>query len=495
VEVLEEKVPVADWKAYKKFCDDAMVGDDQFVQLVHFDATGADAVSSDSTVAAGVAEGASSRESNAAAAKLIQEAMKSLQQMDTKSAREQLDEAKSLNPVQPKLWLAYGTLDSALGAATAAIEDFEKELKLHPSSATAYGPLAQLQMQRGLKKEAEATLRKWETLDERNPVPPKALAQLLMDDGDAPGAAAEAKAALAMTPEGEDKDEQLQYLLGQAQLKSGLKEQGRQTLVDLLARTDDAGMMNNVAYTLGDAGLELPLAEKTTRTALGKMEDESRAWTLDERPQTLLAKTQTIEATWDTLGWILYREGKMEQGESYVKAAWLNRQTAEVGEHLAEIALAKGDKNAALTDYELALSTIGWHSVRTGPMSKTIKLAGSGMPPEGTMEKELTAKVDELHKAGAKSTVQDAPAAVQKLRTLPLGPAAGLNGTAEYRLLLSAEKIERVEPTGDKTLPDGDKRVLKADFKGWLPEGSKAALVKVALLNCHSGVCELVIEP
>jgi hypothetical protein len=36
---------------------------------------------------------------------------------------------------------------------------------------------------------------------------------------------------------------------------------------------------------------------------------------------------------------------------------------------------------------------------------------------------------------------------------------------------------------------------MQANFKGWVPEGSKAQLVKVVLLNCHSGVCELVVEP
>jgi hypothetical protein len=107
----------------------------------------------------------------------------------------------------------------------------------------------------------------------------------------------------------------------------------------------------------------------------------------------------------------------------------------------------------------------------------------------------LTERAKELRKAGAKTTVDDAPSALQKLRTLHLGPANGLDGTAEYRMLLSAEKIVRVEATGEKTLAGGDQRVMKADFKGWVPEESKGVVVKVGLLNCHSGVCELVVEP
>lgn len=493
VEVLQEKVPVANWKEYKKFAETANLGMENYVQLVHFEAAGAEDVTKDSPSVG--SENASTKASNPAAAKLIQAAMKSLQQMDTKSAREQLDEAKSINPEQQKLWLAYGTLETALGAATAAFADFERELALHPGTSAVYGPMAGLQIHRGQTKEAEATLHKWETLDERNPVPAKMLAQLLMNDGDYFGAAAEAKAAIGSTPEGEDKDQQLRYLLGQAQLKAGMKESGRKTLVDLLAETDDAGMMNNAAYALADAGVEYPLAEKITRAALGKMEVESQAWTLDERPQTLKAKTETIEATWDTLGWILYREGKKEEGAQYIRAAWLNRQTAEVGEHLGDIALAKGDKSAALLDYEMALSTFGGRAVLVTLQSKEIQTPTNFAQQRSVLEKEITDKADELKKAGTKSTVQQGGVSLQKLRTLQLGPANGLNGTAEYRLLLGAEKIQRVGATGEKTLPDGDKRLLQADFKGWVPEGSKAALVKVVLLNCHSGTCDLVIEP
>lgn len=497
VEILEEKVPVANWKEYKKFGEAANLGLENYVQLVHFEAAGAEDVTKDSpgedsSHASGTA---STKASDPAAAKLIQAAMKSLQQMDTKSAREQLDEAKSINPEQPRLWLAYGTLESALGAATAAFADFERELALHPNTSAVYGPLAGLQIQRGQTKEAEATLRKWEALDERNPAPAKILAQLLMNDGNFSGAAAEAKAALGTIPEGEDKDEQLQYLLGQAQLKSGLKEAGRKTLVDLLERTDDAGMMNNGAYALADAGVEYPLAEKITRTALGKMEAESQAWTLDERPQTLKAKSETIEATWDTLGWILYREGKEEEGERYIRAAWLNRQTAEVGEHLGDIALARGDKAAALLDYEMALSTFGGRTIQLTLQAKGIQAPTNFAKKRSALETEITDKAEGLKNAGTKSTLQEGGVSLQKLRTLSLGPAAGLNGTAEYRMLLSADKIQRVEATGEKTLPNGDKRLMKADFKGWVPEGSKAALVKVVLLNCHSGVCDLVIEP
>ena len=115
--------------------------------------------------------------------------------------------------------------------------------------------------------------------------------------------------------------------------------------------------MNDSAYELANAELELPLAEATTRKALTQMVEESKTWTLDENMQTLIGKSRQIEAAWDTIGWILFREGKLDEAQQFIEAAWCNRQDAEIGGHMAAIAAAKGNQDEALRYYELALAT------------------------------------------------------------------------------------------------------------------------------------------
>jgi hypothetical protein len=114
------------------------------------------------------------------------------------------------------------------------------------------------------------------------------------------------------------------------------------------------------------------------------------------------------------------------KAEQYIKASWLGRQDAEVGKHLAEIAEAKGDKNGALLDYELALATV-----------PTYDLMGTHKDP-GPVELDLMARAEALRKAGAKASLPDPHDALQKLRFLPLGPANGLTGTAEYKFIVAA---------------------------------------------------------
>jgi len=241
--------------------------------------------------------------------------------------------------------------------------------------------------------------------------------------------------------------------------------------------------MNDSAYELADAGEDLPQTDTVTRKALEMMGTESQRWTLDENPQTLLAKGRMLVATWDTMGWIFYREGKLKEAEGYLNAAWRNGQSATIAEHLGELAVASGRKDEALSDYELGIATISQYD-----------MMGVKKAP-GAEEKKLQGRADALRKAGAKSTVHDAQVKLRELRTFPLGPAKGLDDVAEYRLLLSDGKVVRAEKTGTKELEGGEERLKTAKVADLFPPESQANLVRTGMLNCHSGVCELVLEP
>jgi tetratricopeptide (TPR) repeat protein len=474
VEVLQEKVPVADWKSYKKFADKVDLGNETYVQLVR---------NEDKTKAGVADEKGPVAPKSAEAANLVLSAQRELQQHHLDAAQSMLDEAKLSNDKQAWLWSEYGYLATQRGEMTAALKDYEKEVSLHPEEYGAYQYLSQAQINFGHRKEGEETLKKWAAVDENNPRPSAILINMLIEDKNATGAMEVAEAAIARLPEDKKKDEYLHLALGRAQLMAGKKDAGCATLLALMQKTEDPGMMNNAAYELANAGQALEQTEKAARAALKEMDEASNAWTLDENPEMLIGKSNLIVATWDTVGWILYREGKVDEAQDYVRAAWRNTQHAEVGGHVGELLAAKGDKDGALTAYQFALVTAAQYDalgVRKAP---------------GEVELKLTAKVEELRKAGAKSSVSDPHTAVQKLRVISLGPAKGMDGTAGYRLLLSEGKVERVEATGTKVMVGGPERLKTANLSGFWPAGSHAKLVRNGMLNCHSGVCELVLVP
>ncbi|WP_158944532.1 DUF3857 domain-containing protein [Granulicella sp. S190] len=471
IEVLQEKVPVSDWKSYKKWADTVDLGNDQYVQLTGMAGK------------AVVDASAGSAPGNEEAQKLVEEAYNEIQMGHPDAAKTKLDKAKELNGRQVWLWRTYGFLAYSHGDVSAAIEDFQQEVKLHPEQHAMYGPLAEAEIRSGRVAEAKETLKSWAAVDKSNSLPSVRLVQVLLDEKDAKAAVTEAESAITKLPAENKNDGALQLELGRAELQAGMKDKGRVTLLALMRSTEDPLMMNNSAYELADAGLELEASEAATRTALAKMEEESKTWTLDESPQMLAAKSRLIAATWDTMGWVLYRQGKTEEAESYLGASWRNDQSADEGKHLAVLLEKKGDKTAALNMYELAAATISDYDA-----------TGAKKAP-GEQKIELQKDAEALRKIGVISSTHDAHKTLQEQRTLPLGAAKGLSGRAEYRLLMNDGKVVLAKAVRSYGLSGGEERLKALPVVGFMPAGSQANLVRTGMMDCHANVCEVVLEP
>jgi tetratricopeptide (TPR) repeat protein len=461
VEVLKETVPVAEWKSYKEWIDKWDLTNDRWVQLV-----------TDGNKAA-TGSGVSRKPSNAEAAKLIQSAYASIESRDIDKAKADLDRAKELNPDEAYLWSTYGYYHYQLGAMNTAILEYKKELAMYPERVSLYESLIQAEGTLNQKKEMKTTLAEWAAADTRDPRPSTALAAILLQDGDNVEAVTAAEAAIARLPEEAKKNERILLVLGEAQLRAGMKEKGHDTLLAVMKDTKDPMVMNDTAYELADAGQELAEDETFARKAIEMITAETKTWTLDENSNASVARSRQLFAAWDTLGWILYRKGKLDEAESYLKATWVNFQSDTTAEHMGELAAAKGNKNEALTTYRLGIAA----------------------SHPGAEQKKLQERAEALQKAGAKSSVNDAPKKLQEDRKISLGAPNGLNGVAEYRLLLSAGKVMQAKKSGDKELPGGEERLKEAKLAGYWPAGSDAVLVRNGMLNCYSSVCELVLIP
>ena len=470
VEVFEDRVPFAEWKEYQKFAEAANLGDETYIQMVP---RGGEMISS--TNAPGGAGGSDSKavKLKVDAGTLVRQAFTNIGARQLDMAQTLLDQAKDSNPMQARLWSTYGYLAYQRSDFAEAVKDYQKELQLHSDAYGVYESLSDAQWHLKQHKEAQETLRTWASVQPENGRPSLLLARDLLREGDAPGAVTVAKARLALAPADETLSQSLRYTLAQAYRKEGDKDDAAATFVSVLHTTEDAGMMNDVAYQLAEMGVELPLAESTGKAALTKLEAESRTWTGEESSQMLTTRSRLLEATWDTVGWILYREGKMTEAASYLDAAWHATGWLTIGEHLAEVKEAQGQKDAALSLLELATAATG----------------------KDEDNREATARADRLRQAGAKSSVKDAHAELQQLRVIGMGPAGDLKGTAEYKLVVSRSKVEIVKPGTSGWMQGGDERIVKAKLPMLFPPDSDARLMETAMLNCHSGVCEVVLEP
>ena len=159
-------------------------------------------------------------------------------------------------------------------------------------------------------------------------------AQLLRDAGDVAGAYAVLKRALEEHPESPD----LIYdmaLIAERMDKIDEAEARLTKLVEL--KPDDAQALNALGYTLVD---------RTKRTSEGLA--------LIEKAHKLSPADPFIL---DSMGWALFRLGRLDEAESYLKRALAERPDAEIAAHLGEVLWAKGDRDSARAVWKVQLES------------------------------------------------------------------------------------------------------------------------------------------
>ena len=457
VEILQKRVPAADWKAYKRWCDATVSNGEAYIQL---SSTGKNAGE----------KGPPMQGSNdQTGANVLRMAALALQRQDAKAAREELDLVKASNPTQLGLWRMYAAVDEMEKHPEKAVQDLQQELTAHLDQTDLYPTIIRMQLDQKHRGDAEQTLRKQVQAMPQAMPPALSLGDMLINDG----AAAEAINVLqsAATRAPQDKLHSLVLVrLGVAQFQAGKRDDAIANLTAILKETELPGILNDAAYELANNNVELDLAEKSVRKALDAQTAESAQWTLDGDAKAQAAKSSSLCASWDTLGWVLFRKGKLDEAEGYVRAAWLNDGHPEVGLHLGQIEEAKGDKRAALDTYQFAQAT----QYRASP----------------DVLDELKHRIDALQKSGV--TLHDV-LALSKMKQLKADDSDHVKGIADYEILISADRVVEVRPTPDAAtrIEKGIERVQGISFKGWTPPGSTAKVRMRGLLNCERDSCLL----
>jgi hypothetical protein len=109
-----------------------------------------------------------------------------------------------------------------------------------------------------------------------------------------------------------------------------------------------ASTENNIAYELADAGLDL---DKASQLIFGTLAPEARQVCEPEklsREDKCAAQLRQIVFMVDTAGWVLYRQGKLEEAEPYLLASRAISPRAENAIHLSILLVKSGRVDDAL---------------------------------------------------------------------------------------------------------------------------------------------------
>lgn len=505
VVVLKNKIPRSDWKSYQAFTSNIDLGSEMWIQLIAPEKTmkvhvfGADqppagsdapekkskntpavARSTSSTPAPAGSPAASAADQPAAAPtsqsalSLMQDARDKMRSGDWSGARQALDQVKAKNPKEQDLWTYYAFI--ATGDehnSSEAIADLHKELDAHPDNVPAVATLAQMQMSAHDSAGARHTLQDYLHHHPDNVDMSLQLSQLDMNAGDYNAALKTLDTATRQHPD----DRSLQAMQSSALFHLGRNQEAAAAAESVLDGATDPGILNDAAYTLSETGIDLSVAEAASRKSIASQEEKSAAITTEQANQEAFANSNMIEAGWDTLGWILFREGKNQEAESYLVAAWRASQIAEVGYHLGQLYEAMGHKKEAATAYALADTA-----------------SNSNTPPDvsGPIKDNLA----RLKAAGFKPS-EGGVQALQDLRTYKIAKPRDVSGWGAFRLeVTNAGVIESQQMTGSNQIAGIKPALAQMKFAGLVPAESKAHLLLSAVISCTSGKeCQVVLVP
>lgn len=447
-QVLEEQIPVDQWDKYKQFSENVNSDVNQYVQLV-----AAGSPMPDTTP------------SNPDAVQLIQAAWAELNNHNPSAARNDLQSAEQLNPRERGLWAEFGVLDASDNRMDDAVADLRKELQYHPDNARIYEYLASLQIRMQQNDDAIATLRGLLKVFPNDTDAELRLGSLLILEKKYDDAAALLEAASKQSPT----NKVLAVQAGHADILAGKRDAGATLLQNVLTGSDNPETLNDASYELADAGLNLPLSESSCRKALDLLGKQTSTITLGNLSADDLQHVQLLTATWDTMGWIYFREGKLDLAESYVHAAWVTAQHSEIGDHLGQIYEKQGRLQDAANIYALAV-------------------AADTLSPEPEGKDALLARQKALAAKGYRAKYADPGAELGNERSIFLPALTHTFSSADFFVLLSPGKVEDVRfISGDARLEDAAQSLRKADFSTQFPKDSQDRIVRRGILAC-SGV-------
>jgi tetratricopeptide (TPR) repeat protein len=464
--ILQQKVPAADWAKYVTFTKDISLGEETWIQLTSKNTSGAGP------------HPPQAGENNPQAAQLVADATVLERSRDWAGAENKLDQAKQIERNQPFLWSNYGYVAMVQHKQSEANEDFSKELSLHPDEVFVVRLYGRYLHQQGEDEEARKVLTAY-----MQKSPSDADVARLLASIQAQSSYPDAIATLQHASEAAPSDHSIQSELGDDLIANHQNAEAAalaKTMMD--AAPDDAMVLNNAAYLLVESNLDLPLAEERSRKAVQILEDKSASEPIDAANEETFGRTTLLVANWDTLGFILLQEKKLDEARDYIEAAWKNTSSADIGLHYGELQEASGQTKDALHTYNLTRSQL--HSAANIPVQKQLDDRIARLQPSGS---------GPMFSPDGAAVLQQARTFSLKLKT----PSKGFTSTT-LRLQLAASGPPAVMQVSGKALPeDAEDAVKKLGLPHLVPIHSGGKILRDAVLTCSPGKteCFFVLMP
>ena len=429
---------------------------------------------------------------NVKASELYEAGISALQAGNFRGAVEMFKRTVELEPKHKSAWNDLGNAYLAQRRTDEAIAAFQKQIEINSFDEFAYNNLGRSYWEKRDYAKAAQYFQKQIEVNPLDKFAHRNLGMMYLEDHKDREALPELEKATQINPQ----DAQAFISLGQAQLELGEDATALASFDRAVKISPTAGSWNNIAYQLSLRNVHLDLAQRYAESAVTSTAATLRNLTSDSQQLEQQALGISLAAEWDTLGWVHFQRGNLDEAEKFIRAAWQLGQHGEVGDHLAQIYEKRGQKDKAIQMYAQALAGYKPDPETRGRLAAL--LSSSASP--GTPVKNAASKNSQKSAVDAKidSLVEKARAELNAQQTVGMGPLLKEPAQADFYVVLGpGPKVEeaRFINGSDKLKPFADAlRAAKVDFA--FPDSTPTRLLRRGTLSCPAaGDCKLVLVP
>jgi tetratricopeptide (TPR) repeat protein/transglutaminase-like putative cysteine protease len=269
----------------------------------------------------------------AEASRAYDDARQAYQRNDQAAEIESLKKAVQIDPAYTRAWLWLGEIYKGAGQQDLALESYRKAIDVDPHQLVSYKALGYTLM--SLRKYEEAAL-VWQGLIKLSPgnlEGVNALGYTLLNLKRYSEVIEVAEGALQVHPD----DANLYAMLGNSYTSLANNDKATAAFKKAVEIDPRPSMLNNIAYTMAQADKNLPLSMEYAQKAVKDEEEASANVTLSSLKLDDLARMSRLSAYWDTLGWVYFKMGNLDQAHKYVDAAVQLSANKTEKDHLDEI--------------------------------------------------------------------------------------------------------------------------------------------------------------
>jgi tetratricopeptide (TPR) repeat protein len=357
-----------------------------------------------------------------------------------------------------------------------AVRVVAEQTKINPFDDYCYNLLGKIYWKQQKYTESETAFRKQLEIAPLDKTTKGNLGQMLVQARKYREAIPELEQAISLDPE----QEAYHLALGTALLNLDQTQKAIVAFDRAVKLAPGPFVWNDIAYNLALHSTELGRAKQYAESAVTQTSTELLNLELAEIAADDMDSISSIAAYWDTLGWVFYKTGDIDQAEKYCTAAWVLMPTGEGGFHLGQIFEKKGRTADALKVYTQAASA----KEQVPELKESlVRLAGS-------------ANID--------ASIAKAKAELIELRTVKLSNL--LKGEkekteADFFVVLTpgamreSGAVEVKFIRGDKKLQPFSEALKRAKYLLTFPNDIKTRVIRRGTLTCqpNGGECSFVM--